>query len=258
MVVTVMIEVRHLSHNFGSHWALKDCSFRLKKGEFLFLSGPSGAGKTTLLRLLFAGMPVQRGEAKVAGFNLNKIRAAEVPLLRRQVSVVFQDFKILPERSVYDNVILPLQVRGLGQLHADRRVRAVVRALGLETRQNLPCGELSGGEQQRVAVARAFVVNPQVLLADEPTGNLDADLSFRLMDLFKQFQVYGTTMIVATHSQELIRRHPEARVIRLEDGMITGANWPGAAIYPASAAAPRAPQPARPSQPIRPSKEDER
>jgi cell division transport system ATP-binding protein len=262
MVLSIMIEVRHLSHNFGSHWALKDCSFRLKKGEFLFLSGPSGAGKTTLLRLLFAGMPVQRGEAKVAGFNLNKIRVSEVPLLRRQVSVVFQDFKILPERSVYDNVILPLQVRGLGQLHADRRVRAVVRALGLETRQNLPCGELSGGEQQRVAVARAFVVNPQVLLADEPTGNLDAELSFRLMDLFKQFQVYGTTMIVATHSQELLRRHPEARVIRLEDGMITGANWPCAAIYPAgAAAAPRAPQPAKPSQPIRPSKpirEDER
>jgi cell division transport system ATP-binding protein len=225
-----MIEVRHLSHSFGPHWALKDCSFHLNKGEFLILSGPSGAGKTTLLRLLFAGIPVQRGEVSVAGFALNRIKDSAVPLLRRQVSVVFQDFKILPDRSVYDNVILPLQVRGLGRVHSDRRVRAVVRALGLDSRINLLCGELSGGEQQRVAVARAFVVNPKVLLADEPTGNLDADLSFRLMDLFKQFQAYGTTMIVATHSQELIKRHPEARIIRLEDGKITGANWPGAIL----------------------------
>jgi cell division transport system ATP-binding protein len=225
-----MIEVRHLSHSFGPHWALKDCSFHLKKGEFLFLSGPSGAGKTTLLRLLFAGIPVQRGEVRVAGFSLNQIKDSVVPLLRRQVSVVFQDFKILPDHSVYDNVILPLQVRGLGRVHSDRRVRAVVRALGLDSRINLLGGELSGGEQQRVAVARAFVVNPKILLADEPTGNLDADLSFRLMDLFKQFQAYGTTMIVATHSQELIKRHPEARIVRLEDGKITGANWPGAIL----------------------------
>jgi cell division transport system ATP-binding protein len=231
-----MIDVQHLSHNFGSHWALKDCSFQLKKGEFLFLSGPSGAGKTTLLRLLFAGIPVQRGTVKVAGFTLNQIKDSSVPLLRRHVSVVFQDFKILPDRSVYDNVILPLQVRGLGRVHSDRRVRAVVRALGLDSRMHLLCGELSGGEQQRVAVARAFVVNPKVLLADEPTGNLDADLSFRLMDLFKQFQAYGTTMIVATHSQDLIKRHPEAKVIRLEDGNITGANWPGAMLDSALAA----------------------
>ncbi|MDR1242085.1 MAG: cell division ATP-binding protein FtsE [Deltaproteobacteria bacterium] len=233
-----MIEVRHLSHSFGPHWALKDCSFQLQKGEFLFLSGPSGAGKTTLLRLLFAGIPVQRGEVRVAGFALNQIKDSAVPLLRRQVSVVFQDFKILPDRSVYDNVILPLQVRGLGRVHSDRRVRAVVRALGLDSRIHLLCGELSGGEQQRVAVARAFVVNPKVLLADEPTGNLDADLSFRLMDLFKQFQAYGTTMIVATHSQELVKRHPEAKIIRLEDGKITGANWPGAMLDNGLAGAP--------------------
>ena len=226
-----MIEVRHLSHNFGSYWALKDCSFKLDKGEFLFLTGPSGAGKSTLLRLLFADLALQRGEARVAGFSLNHIKNRQVPLLRRQVSVVFQDFKILPYRSVYDNVILPLYVRGLKNAHADRRVKAVVRALDLEKRLYLNCGELSGGEQQRVAVARAFVVNPQVLLADEPTGNLDPELSFRLMDLFKQFQAYGTTMIVATHSLELLERHPEARIIRLEEGMITSANWTGATIY---------------------------
>lgn len=226
-----MIEVRHLSHNFGPHWALKDCSFQLGKGEFLFLTGPSGAGKSTLLRLLFADLTLQRGDAKVAGFQLSRLRPGQIPLLRRQVSVVFQDFKILHQRTVYENIMLPLQVRGLSFTHADRRVRAVVRALGLDKRINLLCSELSGGEQQRVAVARAFVVNPQILLADEPTGNLDPELSFRLMDLFKQFQAYGTTMIVATHSPDLLARHPEARVLRLDEGMITQANWAGASLF---------------------------
>ncbi len=210
---------------------MKDCSFTLRKGEFLFLSGPSGAGKSTLLRLLYAGASIQRGDVKVAGLDLKNMKSGDVPQLRRQVSVVFQDFKILPQRSVYENVVLPLEVRGLAQAHAERRVRAVVRALGLDARMNVPCGELSGGEQQRVAVARAFVINPKVLLADEPTGNLDPELSLRLMDLFKQFQNYGTTMIVATHSLELLRRHPGARLMRLEDGMIVYANWPGATLY---------------------------
>ena len=217
-----------MSHSFGSFWALKDITFRLAKGEFLFLSGPSGAGKTTLLRTLYGAIPLQRGEAHVAGFNLAKLPSGQVPLLRRQVSVVFQDFKILPSRSVWANIALPLEVRGLAAKHIERRVRAVAKALTLDGRLHTPCGELSGGEQQRVAVARSFVVNPRVLLADEPTGNLDPDLSLRLMDLFMQFQAYGTTVIFATHSHELLRRHPSAKLLRLEEGRITYANWPGA------------------------------
>jgi cell division transport system ATP-binding protein len=226
-----MIQVRHLSHNFGSHWALKDCTFSLEKGDFVFLSGPSGAGKTTLLRLLYAGLPIQRGEVQVAGMSLKKLSPAKVPLLRRQVGVVFQDFKILPERSVQQNIALPLEIRGLAVQHIERRVRAVSRALGLDGRLKLRCGELSGGEQQRVAIARAFVVNPKVLLADEPTGNLDPELSYRLMELFKQFQAYGATVLFATHSTELMRRHPGAYVMRIEDGMIIEANWPGARVF---------------------------
>jgi cell division transport system ATP-binding protein len=226
-----MIQVRHLSHNFGSHWALKDCTFSLEKGDFVFLSGPSGAGKTTLLRLLYAGLPLQRGEAQVAGMNLKKLVPAKVPLLRRHVGVVFQDFKILPERSVQQNIALPLEIRGLPAQHIERRVRAVSRALGLDGRLKLRCGEISGGEQQRVAIARAFVVNPKVLLADEPTGNLDPELSFRLMELFKQFQAYGATVLFATHSTELMARHPGAYIMRIEDGMITEANWPGARVF---------------------------
>ena len=226
-----MISVRHLSHTFGANWVLKDLTFTLEKGDFVFLSGPSGAGKTTLLRLLYASLPIQRGEAHVAGLDLKKTPSSRVPFLRRQVGVVFQDFKILPLRSVMDNIALPLEVRGLARQHIERRVRAVSRALGLETKLKIRCGELSGGEQQRVAIARAFVVNPKVLLADEPTGNLDPELSYRLMELFKQFQAYGATVIFATHSTDLMRRHPGAYIMRLEEGMITKANWPGARIF---------------------------
>lgn len=225
-----MIKVAHMSYSFGPLWALKDITFTLAKGEFLFLSGPSGAGKTTLLRTLYAALPLQRGEARIAGFNLGKLTPKQVPLLRRDVSVVFQDFKILPDRTVWANIALALEVRGLAPVHVERRVRAVAKALGLDGRLHTLCGELSGGEQQRVAVARSFVVNPRVLLADEPTGNLDPDLSLRLMDLFMQFQAYGTTIIFATHSHELLRRHPTARLLRLEEGMVTYANWPGAIL----------------------------
>jgi cell division transport system ATP-binding protein len=225
-----MIYVRHLTHSFGRHTAIRDCTFSLGKGDFLFLSGPSGAGKTTLLRLLYAALPLQTGEVMLADISLQSVRGRAVADLRRQVGVVFQDFKILPLRSVQANIALPLEVRGLIRQHVDRRVRAVARALGLEDRLDLPCGELSGGEQQRVAIARAFVVNPKVLLADEPTGNLDPELSFRLMELFKQFQAYGATVIFATHSMELMRRHPSARILRLEEGAIVNANWPGAIV----------------------------
>lgn len=226
-----MIQVRHVSHNFGPYWALKDCSFSVEQGDFVFLTGPSGAGKSTLLRLLYASLPIQRGEVCVAGMDLKKLPSSRTPLLRRQVGVVFQDFKILPQRTVRANISLPLQVRGLASQHLERRVRAVSRALGLDRLLEQKCGSLSGGEQQRVAIARAFVVNPKVLLADEPTGNLDKELSFRLMELFKQFQTYGATVIFATHSTELLRRHPDAHMMRLEQGMLTEANWPGARIF---------------------------
>lgn len=226
-----MIQVHHVSHNFGPYWALKDCSFSVEQGDFVFLTGASGAGKTTLLRLLYASLPIQRGEVHVAGMDLKKLPSSRTPLLRRQVGVVFQDFKILPQRTVRANISLPLQVRGLAPQHLERRVRAVSRALGLDRLLNHKCGSLSGGEQQRVAIARAFVVNPRVLLADEPTGNLDKELSFRLMELFKQFQAYGATVIFATHSTELMHRHPDAHMMRLEQGMLTEANWPGARIF---------------------------
>jgi cell division transport system ATP-binding protein len=221
-----MIRVRHLSHSFGRYWALKNITFSLDKGDFLFLTGPSGAGKTTLMRILHGSLPLQRGKTQIAGFDLNSMHSRKLFLLRRQVAIVFQDFRILPDQSVWDNVALPLMVRGMVKKQVEKRVRAVLRGLRLDNKSWCLCREISGGEQQRVAVARAVVVNPKVLLADEPTGNLDKKLSLQLMDVFRQFNVHGTTVVFATHNEELIKSHQNAKVLSLKEGNIIDASWP--------------------------------
>ena len=225
-----MIQVRHLSYNFGHNWALKDVSFEVKKGEFVFLTGPSGAGKTTLLRILHAGLPVIRGHVQVAGFDLKKLPARKYYLLRRQVSIVFQDFKILGQKTVWENVALPLQVRGMPVMQIQKRVRAVLRSLHLDGKAGCLGQELSGGEQQRVAVARAIVVNPKVLLADEPTGNLDKKLAWQLLKIFQQFHIYGTTIVFATHNEEIIASKPQAKVLRLYQGQISESGESGVSV----------------------------
>lgn len=221
-----MIRVRHLSHSFGRYWALKNISFSLDKGEFLFLTGPSGAGKTTLMRILHGSIPVQRGMSEVAGFDLGSITSKRLYLLRRQVAIVFQDFRILPDQTVWDNVALPLAVKGMAKNLIQKRVRAVLRGLHLDKKSWCLCREISGGEQQRVAVARAVVVNPNVLLADEPTGNLDKTLALQLMDVFRQFHVHGSTIVFATHNEELIKSQHNAKVLCIREGSIIDANWP--------------------------------
>jgi len=220
-----MISLRHVSYSFGTHWALKNISLEIGKGDFLFLVGPSGAGKTTLLRLLHGAIPLKRGQGNVAGFDLHDLKPGRTHLLRREVSVVFQDFKILPERSVFANVALALEVRNMSRTHTERRVRAVLRGLDLENKMHTPCAQLSGGEQQRVAIARAVVVGPQLLLADEPTGNLDRELAMRLMSIFLQFHAHGTTIVLATHNQEILACVPHAKILHLEDGSVNWANW---------------------------------
>jgi cell division transport system ATP-binding protein len=228
----MMVNVERLSYNFGAYWALKDISFTLGKGEFLFLTGHSGAGKTTLLRLLYGALPVERGRASVAGFQLNNLKKRDIPKLRRKVGVVFQDFKILPGRTVFDNVAMALEVRGMPRTHLERRVRAIVRALGLETKSYSLCERLSGGEQQRVAIARSMVANPELILADEPTGNLDVDLTMHLMEIFKQFHTYGTSVIMATHSPEVLECVPSARILHLQDGRIVEDGTPTPEEFP--------------------------
>ncbi|WP_432738687.1 cell division ATP-binding protein FtsE [Maridesulfovibrio sp. FT414] len=215
-----MIRLNRLSHSFGPNWALKDVSLHIGKGEFIFLTGHSGAGKTTLMRLLYGALPLKRGQATVAGFDLHDMKRGQIPMLRRELGVVFQDFKILPNRSVYENVALALTVRSMPKSTVDKRVRAIIRALGLENKSYTKCRQLSGGEQQRVAIARAMVVNPKLILADEPTGNLDFELSLHLMEVFKQFNTHGTTVVMATHSREILRTVPDARIIHLEDGQL--------------------------------------
>ncbi|MFO8033031.1 MAG: cell division ATP-binding protein FtsE [Desulfohalobiaceae bacterium] len=212
--------MKHLSHAFSRHWVLQDISFEVSQGEFVYLTGPSGAGKTTLLRILHGALPVQRGQADVAGIKLKGIKPRHLPRLRREVSVVFQDFKVLGDRNVYQNIALPLEVRGLTGTQKKRRVSAVQRALNLSDKTEVKCAELSGGEQQRVAIARAVVTNPKLLLADEPTGNLDEDLSFRLLQILKQFNLHGTTVLLATHNRHLLQAMPQARILALDQGRL--------------------------------------
>ncbi|GFK93716.1 Cell division ATP-binding protein FtsE [Fundidesulfovibrio magnetotacticus] len=215
-----MISAVQLTHAFDEHLALRAVSFRVRKGEFCFLTGHSGAGKTTLLRLLHGDLPVQRGKASIAGYDLSGLPRKNLPFLRRDVAVVFQDFKILMDRTVRENVSLPLEVCGLPREQIVRRVDSVLASLHLTRMAELPCLSLSGGEQQRVAIARAMAGGPKVILADEPTGNLDLNLAQRLMEVFKQFHAHGVTILMATHNMELVRATPQARVLSLEAGFL--------------------------------------
>jgi cell division transport system ATP-binding protein len=215
-----VIQLFHVTKEYpGEYPALQDVSLEIGKGEFVFLTGASGAGKSTLLKLIFCEEAATSGQLLLFGKNVAKIRPAAVPFVRRNIGVVFQDFKLLPRRTVAENVALPLEVRGLPDKDVRRKVTGLLRSVGLEHRADKFPPSLSGGEQQRVAVARALAAEPALLLADEPTGNLDPDRTLEVMDLLYAANARGTTVVVATHDRTLLERYKK-RVVVLERGRL--------------------------------------
>jgi cell division transport system ATP-binding protein len=215
-----LIETYHLSklYNRGVY-ALRDLTLTIDKGEFIFLTGPSGAGKSTLLRLLLREDLPSEGELKVLGRDLKTLNRSQVQTFRRNVGFVFQDFRLIPRFTVFQNVAFVMRVLGLPVTTQQRKTFQVLKWVGLQHRMNAFPEELSGGEQQRIAIARALVNDPQLVLADEPTGNLDPDLSLEIMNLFREINARGTTVVVATHDRELIRRVGR-RSVTLDHGRI--------------------------------------
>jgi cell division transport system ATP-binding protein len=213
-----MIDFTHVFKRYpGGFDALRDINLHIEAGEMAFITGHSGAGKSTLLRLITAIERPTRGEAAVNGRNLTKLPRRRIPWFRREIGVVFQDYKLLFDRTVYDNVALPLIVTGVDDKEIPKRVRAALEMVGLLDKERMLPVTLSGGEQQRVGIARAVVNKPPLLLADEPTGNLDSKLSDEILDLFLDFHHHGVTVLIATHDLHLIDR-ARRRVIELNHG----------------------------------------
>jgi cell division transport system ATP-binding protein len=191
----------------------------VKKNEFVFIAGPSGAGKTTLLKLLYLGEPMSEGQIIVDGVNLARIAKNKMPLHRRKLGIIFQEFKLIPTKTVFDNVALVLEAAGKNNKFIQKKVGSMLRAVGMEDRQNSFPLSLSGGEQQRVAIARAMAGDPKIILADEPTGSLDPDSAEQVIEIIKGFHARGSTIIITTHDNKLIKK-TGGRMIHLKQGRI--------------------------------------
>jgi len=215
-----MIQLYNVSKSYQREQeALIDITLKIEKGEFVYLTGPSGAGKSTFLKLLYCAERPSRGQILVNGRNITRFGVGRIPYLRRDFGIVFQDFKLLNRRTVYENVAFPLEVTGSKRFEVSKKVYQTLKRVGLQHRLNAYPLQLSGGEQQRVAVARALVVDPLILLADEPTGNLDPGVTLDIMELFKDANARGTTVIMATHDRHLIGQFPR-RIVSLDAGRL--------------------------------------
>lgn len=216
---TALIRIFNVSKNYGTKPALNHITLDIFKNEFVFFTGPSGAGKSTLLKLLYLGESITEGQVLIDGMNLARISKSRAHILRRKLGIIFQDYKLIPGKTVFQNVALVLEPRGLGQRYIRKKVHSVLRTVGMEDRlRAFPLG-LSGGEQQKVAVARAVVGEPKIILADEPTGSLDSDSAENIFELLTTFHKRGTTVLFATHDTALIR-NTKHRVIYLNKGRL--------------------------------------
>ena len=209
-----IIRMFHVHKRYGGKSALHDLTLDIRKNEFLFVTGPSGAGKTTLLKLLYLGQSLSEGQILVDGVNLSRINRKGIAPLRRKFGIIFQDYKLIPTKTVYENVALVLEAAGRKPRLIQKKVRSVLRTVGMENRMKSLPMSLSGGEQQRVAVARAVVGDPKIILADEPTGSLDTESAGIIMAFLDDFHSRGSTVVLATHDQELIKkkRYPRGPV----------------------------------------------
>jgi len=214
-----VIRLYHVHKAFGDVEALNDVTVHVSKGEFAYITGASGAGKSTMLKLLYGAIRPTSGKLLVGGVDASKLSQRQLPFLRRNIGVIFQDFKLIENRTVGDNIGLALEVLGIPRPEVDRRVRAALNVVGLKTKGDRYPLDLSGGEQQRVAVARAIINDPAVLLADEPTGNLDGGLAIEVMEILLSVNLRGTTVLVATHDVALMDRFPHRR-LRFEHGRL--------------------------------------
>jgi cell division transport system ATP-binding protein len=221
-----MIRVSHLNKSYNHpDMILKDVSFEVKKGDFVYLSGPSGAGKTTLFRLLFADLKPDGGQIVVDGLDLVRARPARIARMRQRMGVVFQDYKLIPNYTVFDNVALALEVAGTPRRLIQKTVWQVLKVVGIERQLDRLPPQLSGGEQQRVAIARALVNDPQLILADEPTGNLDYEIADEIMRIFNYINSLGATIVMVTHNRALLQRF-KRKVFYLDQGSLQAYVWP--------------------------------
>lgn len=214
-----MIQIYNVSKSFGTNIALTEIALKIHKGDFVFITGPSGAGKTTLLRLIFGSERPTSGQILINGINLTRIKRHSLDLLRRKIGFVFQDFKLLNNRTVFQNVALALEVTGERPTTIRKKTNQALKAVGLKEKEKFFPLQLSGGEQQRVAIARAIINDPLILIADEPTGNLDPAITRDIMVLFRSFNLRGTTLVIATHSRELLE-DTDLKIVELKDGRI--------------------------------------
>ena len=215
-----MIQLHNVSMSYQPESAaLTDITLKIPKGDFVFLTGQSGAGKSTLLKLLYADLVPTRGQVLIDGVNLTRLKRSQIPFLRRSIGVVFQDYKLLPNRTVLENVAITLEVLGWGKRDIGKKVYHILKQMGLEGKVNSTPLRLSGGEQQRVALARALVNDPKILIADEPTGNLDEENKEQILSIFKEANIRGTTVVVATHDKRVIV-NSHRRVVQLEKGSV--------------------------------------